>query len=277
LLFFESFFVKILGATLFGLAAGRCGWIQHEAGHHSITGNSWFDRKFHAVIYGICYGLSSTWWAGSHNRHHAMPQRVKFDYDLQTMPYVAYNVKVVTNPEEGKSFFVQNQVYLGLLIDPLLLLFHEQFYRSPIMVFQNRYYTQGFSILIHYFLSYYIGFWPWLFSRWITSMYLFSNFALSHTHLPVTTEPTHWVEYSLIHTADIDPSWWCNWWMGYLNFQIEHHLFPTMPQFRHPLIQERVIALAKKHNLPFHVMSYSEACRKTVDNLRDVALELQKA
>lgn len=26
-----------------------------------------------------------------------------------------------------------------------------------------------------------------------------------------------------------------NWWMSYLNFQIEHHMFPSMPQFRHPV------------------------------------------
>jgi fatty acid desaturase len=27
--------------------------------------------------------------------------------------------------------------------------------------------------------------------------------------------------------------------MAYLNFQIEHHLFPSMPQYRHPQVALR--------------------------------------
>ncbi len=45
-----------------------------------------------------------------HNRHHAMPQRLKHDVDLDTMPLIAYNARVVGKKENGKSFFIQNQV-----------------------------------------------------------------------------------------------------------------------------------------------------------------------
>jgi fatty acid desaturase len=63
----------------------------------------------------------------------------------------------------------------------------------------------------------------------------------------VTNEPLHWVEYALLHTVDVQHSWWCDWWMGYLNYQIEHHLFPTMPDFRLRAIVPRVRALAQMH------------------------------
>ena len=59
-------------------------------------------------------------------------------------------------------------------------------------------------------------------------------------------------------------------------FQIEHHLFPTMPQFRHPQIQSRVRELARKHNLPFIEYTYPEAVVKTYENLDEVAKELTK-
>lgn len=131
-------------------------------------------------------------------------------------------------------------------------------------------------MVVHYVLAYQIGFWPWFMSMWLVSLYLFVNFALNHTFLPVTTEPTHWVEYSLIHTADVVQEPWCNWWMGYLNHQIEHHLFPTMPNFRLPMIRDRVRALAEKHNIPYVVHSYTEALRKTFTNLSDVAKALNQ-
>lgn len=127
----------------------------------------------------------------------------------------------------------------------------------------------------HHVLYWYcVGFWALFVSGWMASSYIFLNFALSHTYLPVTTEPTHWVEYALVHTADVEQTRWCDYWMGFLNYQIEHHLFPQMPQFRQPLIMDRVRALAKKHNLPYTCYSYAEAIRQTYLNLHKVSEEL---
>lgn len=39
--------------------------------------------------------------------------------------------------------------------------------------------------------------------------------------------------------------------VGYLNYQIEHHLFPNMPRHRYPEIAGRVKALCEKHNVPY--------------------------
>lgn len=43
---------KLFGIFLIGLVQGRSGWIQHESGHHSFSGNPKFDRVFHAIIFG---------------------------------------------------------------------------------------------------------------------------------------------------------------------------------------------------------------------------------
>lgn len=167
------------------------------------------------------------------------------------------------------------KVFLFALMDTFIGTLLWQLYLHPRFVLRHKYYLQMVSMLGHYVLAYQIGLWPWLASTWVMSVYLFLNFALNHSFLPVTTEPTHWVEYSLIHTADVEQRPWCDWWMGYLNYQIEHHLFPTMPQFRHPLIKDRVRALAQKHNIPYVVHSYAEAVQKTFKNLSDVAKELK--
>jgi len=271
-----SYFVKFLGIVLLGIVQGRTGWIQHESGHLSFTGNPKFDRFFHAIIFGLGLGLSSTWWARGHNRHHAMPQRLKHDVDLDTLPLIAYNAKVVRNSKQGKSFLIQNQVYFFLLFDTLIGTLMWQLYIHPKYVLKHGYYFQLVWMLGHYALAYPIGFWPWLLSTWFMSMYLFGNFALSHTHLDVTSEPTHWVEYSLVHTADVQQTFLVNWWMGYLNYQIEHHLFPTMPQFRHPRVHGRVRELANKHGIPYIVYSYKEAMSKTFQNLKHVSEQLKE-
>ena len=65
-----------------------------------------------------------------------------------------------------------------------------------------------------------------------------------------------------------------NWWMSYLNFQIEHHLFPSMPQFRHPIISPRVKKFFEEHGLVYDQISYFEIVKITFKNLSKVGKEV---
>lgn len=49
----QHFAAKFVGILLMGLMLGRTGWIQHECGHHSLSGNPKLDRIFQALIFGI--------------------------------------------------------------------------------------------------------------------------------------------------------------------------------------------------------------------------------
>lgn len=52
LLLSQNSTVKLIGIVLFGLTQGRCGWIQHEGGHNSLSGNPKLDRIFHVIFIG---------------------------------------------------------------------------------------------------------------------------------------------------------------------------------------------------------------------------------
>lgn len=167
------------------------------------------------------------------------------------------------------------KAYLFPFVDTFLIDILWKLYLHPKFVLQRRDYLEMVGMLGHWVILYHIGLWPGIISSWIKATYLLLNFTLNHTYLPITTEPTHWVEYSLLHTADVEHTRWVDWWMGYLNYQIEHHLFPTMPQFRHPLITDRVRALAEKHNIPYIVHSYTGAMWNVFQNMANVSKELK--
>ena len=58
------------------------------------TGNIATDQFLMSLIFGIGYGMSGHWWRVNHNKHHAMPQKVGHDTDLNTLPLVAFTGKV---------------------------------------------------------------------------------------------------------------------------------------------------------------------------------------
>ena len=52
---------------------------------------------------------------------------------------------------------------------------------------------------------------------------------------------------------------------GWLNYQIEHHLFPDLPMRQYALIQPRVRAICEKHGVPYVQESVWIRLRKTLD------------
>ncbi len=51
----------------------------------------------------------------------------------------------------------------------------------------------------------------------------------------------------------------------WLNYQIEHHLFPDLPMLKYREIQPRVRALCEKHGIPYVQESVWTRARKMVD------------
>ena len=79
------------GLVMLGLAEGRCGWLMHEGGHYSLTGNITYDRWIQRLTYGVGCGMSGCYWRNQHNKHHATPQKLGADPDLQTLPLLAFH------------------------------------------------------------------------------------------------------------------------------------------------------------------------------------------
>jgi len=81
----------LAGIAMLGVVQGRCGWLMHEGGHYSLTGNISIDRAIQVAVYGLGCGMSGAWWRNQHNKHHATPQKLKHDVDLDTLPLVAFH------------------------------------------------------------------------------------------------------------------------------------------------------------------------------------------
>jgi len=268
-----------------GIVQGRCGWFMHEGGHYSLTGKIQIDRALQVIGYGVGCGMSASWWRSQHNRHHAMPQRLKHDVDLDTLPLVAFHFEI---GKRGAKFatWLRLQAYLFAPLTCLLVGLGWQFFLHPRHSWRTKQYPELVCFAFRYALVAVLGYllgasvsmtiFCYVLYVWVGAAYIFTNFALSHTHTPVLqpTDQANWMTYAANHTVNIQPSFVVDWWMGYLNYQIEHHLFPSMPQFRNRAASIRVKKLFAKHGLEYKEMSYLEALGATFSNLDHVGREV---
>jgi len=272
----------LLGLVILGVAQGRCGWLMHEGGHYSLTANINIDQHIQMLFYGLGCGMSGGWWRNQHNKHHAMPQKLKHDVDLDTLPVLAFHKKVLPkrlSPLQAKWLALQS--YLFPTVSNLIVALGWQFFLHPRHIQRKKIAAEAFWLVVRYILwAAYFGrrfgaMWAFIYYVmyvWVGANYIFLHFSMSHTHLPVldATENVEWARYAASHTMNVEASWWCNWVMSYLNFQIEHHLFPSMPQFRHPKVSPRVKKLFEENGLKYDVRSYTQSFRDVFANLESV-------
>jgi len=268
------------GLLCLGIVSGRCGWLMHEGGHYSLTGVIKTDRFLQEAIYGVGCGMSAAWWRNQHNKHHATPQKLQHDVDLDTLPLVAFHAKIAARARSPLvKLWLRLQCYLFIPVSCLLVASGWQLYLHPRHALRTKRKRELACMALRYVLLFGVVLrgmdhpvWAYLAYNQVAASYIFTNFSLSHTHLPVTEadEFVHWVEYAAKHTTNISPSPLCNWWMANLNFQVEHHLFPAMPQFQHKHISPRVRAFFEAHGLVYDVRPYFSCLRQTLANLHAV-------
>ena len=267
----------------------RCGWVQHEGGHNSLTGNIWIDKRIQACLMGFGLGTSGDMWNVMHNKHHATPQKIRHDMDLDTTPAVAFfNTAVEENRDRGFSRLwsrFQAWTFVPITSGVFVMAFW-LYVLHPSKVFKKKNWEEAFWMLSSHVVrasliqfvhpsnvSFARAYGLYALSQWIAGMYLFAHFSTSHTHTKVVEFKDHpsWVRYAVEHTVDISPDRaYVNWLMGYLNCQVIHHLFPDMPQFRQPEVSKKFELFARKWGLEYTVMTYGEAWKATFKNLNDV-------
>ena len=111
-----------------------------------------------------------------------------------------------------------------------------------------------------------VGWLPWLIGYFtmgvVTGIVLAYVFQLAHAvegpeFDAVAAEDkvieTEWAIHQIRTTANFAPdNKIINWFVGGLNFQIEHHLFPRISHIHYPQISQIVKEKCKEFNLPYH-------------------------
>ena len=90
------------------------------------------------------------------------------------------------------------------------------------------------------------------------ALVVFMNHYPIEKHGAETLKDGDWAALQCVGTLNVTKTNWprlADWFFGGLNFQIEHHLFPTMPRHNLRTASRNVMEFCLKHNVPYKSVS----------------------
>jgi fatty acid desaturase/predicted heme/steroid binding protein len=307
----DSITIHMVGALMLGMWFQQAAFVGHDTGHNGITHNSTIDAGIGLLFGNLFTGIGIGWWKKSHNNHHICCNSIDGDADIQHMPFVACNPKIVSNGPFWSSYFDKVFNATEPVTRALLSIQHIIYYPAIIGFARYNLYIQTFihillgrSLMPKLEVVFLTVFWAWYITLiatlpTITERCLFvflSNsmagilniqITLSHFCMEVYYGSPYnhdkgiedgWVHTQLKTTLAIVNPPWMDWFHGGLQFQDVHHLFPRMPRHNLRALRPRIKALCRKHGIGemSPEVSFFEANVMTMKLLKETAVKVSK-
>lgn len=227
--------------ALLGVMSAQYGFIAHEASHRQIFHNNKVNDWMGLVLANLFAGLSYGFWLRKHNKHHQRPNQIGEDPDI-AIRVLSFTTESKLAKKGIERWFSDRQGYLF----PLLLLFTGfDLLLDSLAGLRRTVRPLGIRVLefslmlIRQFAPYLvlaIMFGPfWAIAMWFVMMMSFgffmgAAFAPNHKGMPLVAKDSKLDFFSrqVLTSRNIKGSWLKDNLMGGLNYQVEHHLFPSM-------------------------------------------------
>lgn len=297
---FTSWFAMVLSGFVMALFWQQCGWLAHDFLHHQVFLHRGINNLFGLVIGNVFQGFSVSWWKNKHNHHHAVPNVTDApsggDPDISTTPILFWSEKIV----EGEDLHTLPRwmlKYQGILYFPILCmarlswvmqsLLYQVPKPNPFVTSISLYCAEVAGLALHHGLFVRLVVRIASYSSWEKALafvccsqafggvLLGVVFAVGHNAMDVLTEKemksVDFVRLQVRTTRNVTPSWFSDWFTGGLNYQVEHHIFPTIPRHHLPAVARILQQFCLKHSIPYTSESLIEGNKAVHEVLRTVS------
>ena len=229
-------------AAVLALILGQVMFLGHDAAHRQVFASGRWNDWASLVIANLYAGMSYGWWTHKHSRHHAKPNQIGADPDIGT-DFIVFHTEDLAAPRTGlRGWFAARQ---GWLFFPLLLLEGLNLHVSGVKTIFGRGEVKRRPVEIAFVtlrLGGYLALVFWLMPVGIAlaflgvqlglfGLYMGAVFAPNHKGMPLLAKDTRmdFLRRQVLMSRNISGPRPVDWFMGGLNFQVEHHIFPSMP------------------------------------------------
>jgi fatty acid desaturase len=287
LLILNNLWLQLLNAAFLAFIFVQISLVAHDFGHRQFSiGARWKNECLALVLGNLLLGISQQWWIDKHNEHHSHPNQLDLDPDID-IPLVAFTEEQALSKQGIARFIVKYQAYL---LFPLSLLqaLSMRFSSIRFLVEKQAKHTLGEAIAMVAHFVWYFGLLFSLLSVWqavlfiaihqgLTGLYLTSIFAPNHKGMPVLGEDSQlgFLRRQVLTSRNVTAHPLTDFWYGGLNYQIEHHLFPSMPRNKLREVQSIVKSFCRTHSIAYHETSVLQCHREILQHLHRVGAPLR--
>ncbi|MEV0643054.1 acyl-CoA desaturase [Streptomyces sp. NPDC050619] len=277
---------QLLTAAFLAVMFTQTGFIGHDAGHHQIAASKRVNNVLGRVHADLLIGLSYGWWISKHNRHHSHPNHVDRDPDIADGA-IAFTEDHARVRRGAYAWLARHQAKLFF---PMLLLeglalhvagVKELFERTGTRTSRMTKAGQA-SLLTAHLVGYFAAvFWVLppvqavcfiAVHQGLFGLYMGCSFAPNHKGMALFAkdDKIDFLRRQVLTSRNIRGHKFTDFALGGLNYQIEHHLFPSMPRpsLRHA--QELVRSFCARHGIAYHETGLFDSYAQVLRHLHAV-------
>lgn len=274
---------QLLMAVAVGILFTQIAFLTHEAAHRQILSTGPANDRLARILAGLA-GMSYSWWDSKHSRHHANPNRVDKDPDI-AVDTIAFLDEDATRSRGIHRIIVRKQ---GWLFFPLLTLEGLNLHYQGLRHLSSRDPIKGrwieLSIIAARFVVLLVPLFLFLplgmafaflgIELAVVGVYMGATFAPNHKGMPIIARDAKLDFFSKqVRTSrNIRGGWWATSLMGGLNYQIEHHLFPSMARPHLAKAREIVREYCATNDVPYTETSLMRSYAIVIQYLNRVGL-----
>lgn len=277
---FDSKLIWALLAMLMGLGMAGIGMgVMHDANHGSYSKNSKLNSILGYFSISLLSGNSLNWRIQHNIIHHTFTNVHGHDEDIASIGLLRFEPH---QPKKKihKFQFLYAWFFYGLMTlmwstvkdfnqairynkEGYFKLSNTTFAKELTIIIISKILYYGYMLIPYFiipemtFLNWVVGY---VIMHYVAGLTLAMVFQLAHVtdvnEFPVIQDgelENNFMEHQMRTTMDFaTKSWFITYFVGGLNFQVEHHLFPAISHVHYPELSKIVSATAAEYNVPYH-------------------------
>lgn len=280
----DSWFQLLIAGAL-GLIFTQFAFIAHEASHRQVfESGPANDRAGRAIAAGVV-GISYAWWMTKHTRHHANPNKVGKDPDIE-FDTISFTEESAAKPRGFIMALITRKQ--GYLFFPLLTLEGLNLHIISIRTLFERQPVKGrgveLSLIAVRFAIYFGAIFAMLplgmafafigVQLAVFGVYMGASFAPNHKGMPIIPADVKLDFFSkqVLTSRNVSGGMWASALLGGLNYQVEHHLFPSMPRPHLAKAREIVREHCRTLDVPYTETTLMQSYGIVIEYLNRVGL-----
>jgi fatty acid desaturase len=234
----------LLAAVAMALVSGQLALLAHDIAHRQVFRTRRPAELAGRLVGNLGVGMSYGWWQDKHTRHHANPNHEELDPDVAPHLLVWSREQAAGRVDDAPGIARLVAAYQGLLFFPLLTLEALNLRVSSIRALLRpglrgrrsegallAAHVVGYLVVVLAALPLGTAVAVVVVHQALFGLYLGCAFAPNHKGMPTLTgrpEPD-FLRKQVLTSRNVRGGPFTDAALGGLNYQIEHHLFPSMP------------------------------------------------